>query len=143
MLGNWRENASVRLRSGRNDFTIRSADLQISQLERVFLFKPAEKAGEAHKFARPYHGPFWVIELGTNTAKVRRVDKPKGEPILVSLDQLRQCPEEISDKFWPHDKVKKTKKKNKERSKEEALTATSDKNPSPQLETKVLPRVDC
>lgn len=57
--------------------------------ERVFLFKPAEKTGEAHKFARPYHGPLRVLELDVNTARIRRVDKPQEEPILVSLDRLR------------------------------------------------------
>ena len=31
--------------------------------DRVFLFKPAEKAGLLRKFARPYHGPFRVVEM--------------------------------------------------------------------------------
>ena len=69
--------------------------------DRVFLFKPAEKTGEARKFARPFHGPFRVLELDTNTAKIRRVDKPQEEPILVALDRLRRCPEGVPDVFWP------------------------------------------
>ena len=37
--------------------------------DRVFLHKPAEKAGEARKLARPFHGPYRVLELDTNTAR--------------------------------------------------------------------------
>ena len=44
--------------------------------------KPAEKTGEAQKLARPYHGPFRVVEINTNTAKIRRVDRPQEEPIV-------------------------------------------------------------
>ena len=44
--------------------------------ERVFLFKPAEKTGEARKFTRPYHGPYRVLEVDTNTVRIRRVNRP-------------------------------------------------------------------
>ena len=74
--------------------------------ERVFLYKPAEKTGEARKFARPYHGPFRILELDVNTARIRRVDRPQDEPILVALDRLRRCPDEIADEYWPPDKKK-------------------------------------
>lgn len=39
--------------------------------EWVFLYKPAEKTGAARKLARPFHGPYRVVEMDTNTAKVR------------------------------------------------------------------------
>ena len=51
----------------------------------VFLSKPGDKTGEARKFAGPYHGPYRVIDSNTNTARVRRVDKPEEATILVSL----------------------------------------------------------
>ena len=60
--------------------------------ERVFLFKLAEKTEHAWKFARPYHGPFRIVDLNANTAKIRRVDWPEEEAILVSLERLRRCP---------------------------------------------------
>ena len=41
------------------------------------------------------------MEVTTNTAKICPVDKPESEPILVALDRLRRCPDEIRDKFWP------------------------------------------
>ena len=44
--------------------------------EKVFLYKPSAKSGKAYKFARPYHGPYCVVELTTNDAKIRPVDKP-------------------------------------------------------------------
>ena len=68
---------------------------------RVFLFKPAEQTGAARKFARPYHGPYRVVEVGPNTAKIRRVDHPEEEPVLVAIDRLRGCPQELADVFWP------------------------------------------
>ena len=69
--------------------------------ERVFLFKPAEKTGHARKLARPFHGPYRVVEIDNNTAKVCRVDKPSEEPVLVALERLRRCPDEIGDVCWP------------------------------------------
>ena len=50
--------------------------------ERVFLYEPAEKTGESRKLARPFHGPYRVLELDTNTSRIRRVDKPHEEPNL-------------------------------------------------------------
>ena len=43
---------------------------------RVFLLKPSEKTGEARKFARPYHGPYRIVELSPSNAYIRRVDRP-------------------------------------------------------------------
>ena len=31
--------------------------------ERVFLFTPAEKTGEARRFARPFQGPYCAVEI--------------------------------------------------------------------------------
>ena len=38
--------------------------------ERLFLHKPSEKTGEARKLARSFHGPYRLVEVGTNTAKI-------------------------------------------------------------------------
>ena len=83
----------------------RPPTFQVSDL--AFLFKPVEKTREARKFARPFHGPFRIIEIDTNTAKIRRVEE---EPILVAIDKLRRCPAEIADEYWPPDKKKKKQK---------------------------------
>ena len=77
--------------------------------ERVFLYKPEERTGEARKLARPFHGPYRVQELGTNTAAIMHVDQPEEEPMLVSLDRLRRCPGELGDEFWLPEKREKCK----------------------------------
>ena len=74
----------------------------------MFLHKPAEQTGERRKFARPYHGPYRVIEMATNTAKITRIDHPEEDPLLVSLAQLRQCPEKIGNEFWPPSKKRQS-----------------------------------
>ena len=67
--------------------------------ERVFLYKPVEKTGEARKLARLFHGPYRVIQLDKNTATIRHVDRPEKDPLLVSIDRLRCCPTESSDRL--------------------------------------------
>ena len=69
--------------------------------QRVFVYKPSVRSGPAYKFARPFHGPYRVVELTANNAKVRPVDRPEEEPIFVALDHLRKCSDEIPDAFWP------------------------------------------
>ena len=91
------------------DKTVKPPNFQVG--DRVFLFKPADKTGPLRKFARPYHGPFRVIEMDVNTARIRRVDKPEEDTILVAVDRLRRCPSEVPDAFWPPAKPRGRKKK--------------------------------
>ena len=53
---------------------------------------PSAKKGKVHKFARPFHGPFRVIGLTANDAKVCPVNRPKADPIFISLDRVHDCP---------------------------------------------------
>ena len=53
-----------------------SRETPFRQGERVFLHKPSEETGEARKLARPFHGPYRVVDIGPNTVKVVRVDQP-------------------------------------------------------------------
>ena len=41
--------------------------------------------------SRPYHGPYQVIEVHDNDAYVRHVDTTQEEPLLVAIQQLKQC----------------------------------------------------
>ena len=77
--------------------------------DRAFLLKQAECTGDARKLTRHYHGPYRVVKVTANNAKIRPVDVPQEEPILVSLERLRRCPKELGDEFWP---ARKPKKKN-------------------------------
>ena len=81
--------------------------------DRVFLYKPAEKCGEGRKLARPFHGPYRISEMNNNTAKIRRVDRPDGDLLLVATDRLRRCPTEVTDTFWPPDPSPITRSKDK------------------------------
>jgi hypothetical protein len=77
--------------------------------DRVFLFKPADKTGPTRKFARPYHGPFRVVDMDVNTARIRRVDRPNEDTVQVAVDRLRHCPSEVPDTFWPPPRPKRKK----------------------------------
>ena len=97
--------------------------------QRVFLFKPAEKTGPARKFARPFHGPYRIVELDSNTAKICHVDRPEEDAILVALERLQKCPEEVANDFWPPQKMKR-KRKNKMNasSRKDGFTTDSQEN---------------
>ena len=64
--------------------------------DRVYLYVPAAKRGKAHKFARPFRGPYRILALYDNGADIRSIDHPREEPKRVSLNRLRKCPDEIS-----------------------------------------------
>ena len=70
----------------------KATDVPFRSGERVFLYKLAEKTGEARKLARPFHGPYRISEMDNNTATIFRVDRPEQEPLLVAIDRLRRCP---------------------------------------------------
>ena len=67
--------------------------------ERAFLFKPSDKSGPVRKFARPFLRPYRIVDLESNTAKIRRVDRPREEPILVALERLQKCPPDLADDY--------------------------------------------
>ena len=102
--GIWQEQRLRRHKSDRKQAMIRRPGLLIFTWEKeCFLLKPAERTGEKQKLTRPYHGPFRVVKLMPNNAYIKRVDKPEAEPLLVAVDRLRRCPDEIPDTFWPPD----------------------------------------
>ena len=101
--------------------------------ERVFLLKPAEMTGASRKFARPFHGPYRITDMQANDAYIRRVDRPQEEPILVALQRLRRCSDEIPDEFWPPAKSKKSTGSNVTR------VTSQDQPPLPSAEDAVIP----
>ncbi len=83
-------------------YDVRARESRLQVGDRVFVYMPSAKKGKAHKFARPFHGPFRVIELTSNDAKVIPVDKPHDPPIYVALERVRLCPDELPEgEFWP------------------------------------------
>ena len=59
-------------------YDLHTKESKFQQGDCVFVYMPSEKKkkGKAHKFARPFHGPYRVIESTANDAKVVPVDKP-------------------------------------------------------------------
>ena len=78
--------------------------------DRVLVYMPAAKACKAYKFARPFHGPFRILEQSETGVTIRPVDKPHAEPIRVAYDRVRHCSELLPDKFWPTKAIKNNKK---------------------------------
>ena len=84
-------------------YDLLAKESKFQQGDRVFMYMPSEKKrkGKAHKFARPFHGPYRVIELTANGAKVVPVDKPYS-PIFVALDRVCHGPDELPPvQSWP------------------------------------------
>ena len=73
---------------------------------------PQHKRRKAHKLARPFQGPYRVLETVDNGVMVTPVDRPRETPFHVAMDQVRHCPKEIPDIFWPEHK-KRIKPENK------------------------------
>ena len=70
--------------------------------DRVLVYMPKEKANKAYKFARPFHGPFHVVEALETGVVVCRVDQPQGETIRVAFNRVQRCPNPIPEnEFWP------------------------------------------
>ena len=94
----------------------------------MFLLKPSETTGASRKFARPFHGPYRITRVDVNNAYIRCVDRPQDESILVALQWLRRCPNEVAEEFWPNDgRPKKQMSKSPSRMKAAAVTELDKK----------------
>ena len=69
--------------------------------DRVFVLMPAKRQGKAHKFARPFGGPYRIVAMCENGAEVKLIDKPQSDTIRVALNRVRRCPVEIPDSGSP------------------------------------------
>ena len=68
--------------------------------ERVMVYMPWEKTGKKRKLALPYHGPYRIVDVLPNGLSVRPVDKVDEKPILVNVDRVTLCPQELPDETW-------------------------------------------
>ena len=78
-----------------HDKKAKNANFKIG--ERVFVRMPAVQTGPLRKLSRPFKGPYRVTALYPNGADVLLIGKPRSDPIRVSLNRLRWCPEEIQE----------------------------------------------
>ena len=88
---------------------------------------PHEATGKTAKLARPYFGPYRVLNLTPTNAEVRLIDKPDDPSIFVSLDRVRPCYSELPNRSWSGHTSKRKRKR-----KSSAKTQTV-KEPSPEL----------
>ena len=80
--------------------------------DRVMVHMPHEATGKTAKLARPYFGPYRVLNLTTSNAEVRLIDKPDDPSIFVSLDRVRPCYSELPNRSWSgHTSKRKRKRK--------------------------------
>ena len=89
---------------------------------------PAVKARKAYKFARPFYGPYRIVEQSETGVVVCPVDQPQADPIRVAYKRIRHCADSIPDVFWPtRAGVTQTRSKGLiENFAEEAITQTID-----------------
>ena len=59
------------------------------------------KATKAYKFARPFHGPYRIIEQTDTGVLVQPIDKTQAELIRVGYNEIRHPFDSLSSKFWP------------------------------------------
>ena len=84
-------------RRQKKSYDRRSRDPLYQVGDRVFLYMPAAKTGTAHKLARPFHGPYRVLEVTHSDVRVVPVDRPQDTPIFVAMARVRHCPPEIPE----------------------------------------------
>ena len=95
--------------------------------DRVMVHMPHEVTEKIAKLARPYFGPYRVLNLTPTNAEVRLIDKPDDPSIFVSLDRVRPCYSELPSRSWSGH-TSKRKRKRKSSAKTETV-----KEPSPEL----------
>jgi hypothetical protein len=59
--------------------------------DRVMVFMPSEKKGTTWKLARPFYGPYRIVDLTPTNAEVHLIDKPEDSTIFVVLNRVRLC----------------------------------------------------
>ncbi len=74
----------------------------------VFVLMPAAKAGKVHKFARPFHGPFRVLEVTDSDVTVIPVDRSQDTHLFVTRARIRHCPQEVPEgEAWTQTRKKR------------------------------------
>ena len=81
--------------------------------DRVMVFMPSEKKGTTWKLARPFYGPYRIVDLTPTNVEVWLIDKPEDPTIFVALNRVRLCYPELPDKSWSGKTRKRAKSKTK------------------------------
>ena len=73
---------------------------------------PSEVQEKDWKLARPFHGPYRVIQVTPTNAEVHLIDQPQGESIVVALDCVRRCYPHQGDETWTESKKRRKHRSN-------------------------------
>ena len=64
------------------------------------VFMPKETKRKARKLALPHYGPYRILEITPTGVSIRPVDCPDECPILVNLDRVTRCLDELPNVTW-------------------------------------------
>ena len=99
--GRWPGQWYGRLNStNKKQYDKRAKPVTYQEGTRVMVFMPKEARSKNRKLALPYHGPYRVLEVRQNCLLVQPVDRPDDEPILVNMDRVVECSEELPNTSW-------------------------------------------
>ena len=99
-----RKNIEKSQKAQKRSYDRKTKEPAFKQGELEFVYMPKEKASKAYKFARPFYGPYRVVEVLETGLVVRPVDRPEGEIMWVACNRVRRCPDPVPDKeFWSPD----------------------------------------
>ena len=105
------EKIKVAQQRQKSQYDHKSQELNLKPGDRVMVYMPLEKQGKARKVARPYYGPYRVLQVTPSNVQVRLVDKPTAQAIFVSLDRVRRCYPELKNVSWSGRVERRPKKK--------------------------------
>lgn len=95
------ESAQSKIKSAqqrqKHQYDKKARDPKVREGDRVFVYSPAEKITKAHKFSRPFKGPFRVKKVFDNGVELLKIGNPNSPSLRVALNRVRHCPKEIAD----------------------------------------------
>lgn len=100
--------------------------------DRGMIHMPSAVTGKAWKLARPYHGPYRVLNVTPTNIEARLVDDPSSESIFVAVNRVRPCYNGVPDESWTGRKKSRSKKKkvNTEQASESLYTGPTTRSRS-------------
>ena len=126
-----RESVKKAQKAQKRVYDKRSRELNLKAGERVFVYMPKEKASKAYKFARPFHGPFRVMDVLETGVIVQPVDRPQDKGIRVAFDRVRRCPTGVPEGVsWSPKRPSRKRKNSCSRSSQDPVPKEKEVSPS-------------
>ena len=78
----------------------KAKDHHFQIVDRVMIHMPGTVTGKSWKLARPYHGPYRVLNVTPTNVEARLVDDVDADSIFVAIDCVRLCPDSLPNDVW-------------------------------------------